>query len=163
MWKPFRKKINKNAQISKKIEKMENWFSKKFQLFQKNEKGKRQKNSKKQKMGGAREARAPHFLIFCNFSFIFLFHFFGKVGNFQKINFPFFHFFVFLEICAFLSIFIDFLRNPERVEPPRASVSLQGFFIFWKSCKFSENQFSIFLFFLIIWKFVHFINLLLIV
>ena len=62
---------------------------------QKTKKGKRQINPKNQKMGGAREARAPHFLICCNFSFISLFQFFGKVANFQKINFPFFHVFRF--------------------------------------------------------------------
>ena len=64
-----------------------------------------QKSALNHQTGGAREARAPHFLIFCNFSFVFLLQFFGKVGNFQKINFPFFHFFDFFEICAFLLIF----------------------------------------------------------
>ena len=50
---------------------------------------------------------------FLNFSGPFLFTFFGKVANFQKINFPFFHFFDFSEFCQFL---LDFLRNRPKMK-----------------------------------------------
>ena len=81
-------------------------------------------------MGGAREARAPHFFIYCNFSFISLFQFFGKVGNFQKINFPFFHFFDFFEISRKFWIYLEnqiFIFSIYSI--------FQKFVIFWDFCK----------------------------
>ena len=52
-------KVQKNW----KNEKMEKIFSGNLQLFQKIEKGKRQKNAKDEKIGGARESRAqPRFI-----------------------------------------------------------------------------------------------------
>ena len=55
-------------------------------------------------VGQGRNARPPFFHCL-NFSGASLFQFFGKVANFQKINFPFFHFFDFSEIWHFFSIF----------------------------------------------------------
>ena len=118
----FRKKSRKIVKFQKhrKNGKMENWFSGNFQLFQKIEKGKWTKHTKHQR-GGAREARAPHFFIFCNFSGASLFHFFfGKVANFQKISFPFFHFFNFSEICYFSWFFT---KSPSHWEDARLKIS----------------------------------------
>ena len=84
--------VNKSPKMGNKLN---------LQLFQKNEKGKRQKKSKNEKMGGAR----PPIFYFLLFLSHFPFSIFGKVANFQKINFPFF----------FDFSFFYFLRNGPRI------------------------------------------------
>ena len=99
-------KNQKKMSNFRKSKKMKNWkihFLEICNFSKKLKKGNERKNQKNKKF----EARAPHFFIFCNFSFIFLFHLFGKAANFQKINFPFFNFFDFSEICQFFFIFYE--------------------------------------------------------
>jgi len=81
---------------------MEKLFSGIF-YFPPQKKESEQQITKNQKMGG--RARSA-----------FLFQFFGQVGNFQKINFPFFHFSIFFwNLCILITFYIDFLRNGPRI------------------------------------------------
>ena len=96
-----------------KIEKMKKWkidFLEICNFSKKMKKGNERKITKNEKWG-ARASRAPPIFSFFEFFWRFPFSIFGKVANFQKINFPFFHFFDFLK---FDHLF-DFLRNGPRI------------------------------------------------
>ena len=103
-------KIYKNARISKKS-KLEKWkidFLEISNFSKKMKKGNERKITKSQKMGGARFARVPHFLIFWIFLALPFFNFLEKLENSRIFVFPFFHFCDFFEICLFLLIFLGF-------------------------------------------------------
>ena len=126
---PFRKKSKQMVKFQKN-QKMKKWKIDFLEICNFSKKWKRKMNEKilKIKKGGARASRAPPiFWFLCFFLALPFFYFYEKLKISRK---SIFHFFDFFEICAFLSIFIDFLRNGSHIEG-LCNLTLNRF---WKNC-----------------------------